>query len=158
MEDIVLETVMFQRPPEWGRRVIQRGDEVLLQTTDNGGKTWIDAPIPEVKLIIPSTPQTLKSASTDTNKYSGISFYLRDPEVRQMTKSTIDTDVQISDDSIKSEILESINSGNLLTITEQVTESGQILENISFLGVYSAAGLSQGQLWRDSDNYVRIVP
>ena len=59
MEDIVLETVMFQRPPEWGRRVIQRGDEVLLQTTDNGGKTWIDAPIPEVKLIIPSTPQAL---------------------------------------------------------------------------------------------------
>ena len=135
MEDIVLETVMFQRPPEWGRRVIQRGDEVLLQTTDNGGKTWIDAPIPEVNLIIPSTPQTLKSASTDTNKYSGISFYLRDPEVRQMTKSTINTGVQISDDSIKSEILESINSGNLLTITEQVTESGQVLENISFLGV-----------------------
>lgn len=158
MEDIVLETAMFQRPPEWGRRVIQRGDEVLLQTTDNGGKTWIDAPIPEVKLIRPSTPQPLKSASTDTNKYSGISFYLRDPEVRQMTKSTIDTDVQISDDYIKSEILESINSGNLLTITEQVTESGQVLENISFLGVYRAAGLSQGQLWRDSDNYVRIVP
>ncbi|MFV0328709.1 MAG: hypothetical protein ACK5KL_02615 [Dysgonomonas sp.] len=149
MEDIILETVMFKRPPEWGRRVIQRGNEVLLQTTDNGGIIWVDAPIPEIKLII---PVQMKSQKSYTNKYSDISFYLRDSEVSPETKST-QPNAKIDSNSVKPEILESINSGNLLTV---MNEDG--VEVIKFLGVYRSAGLGSGQVWRDSQNYLRIVP
>lgn len=158
MEDIILETVMLQRPPEWGRRVIQRGDEILLQTTEDSGKTWTDAPIPEVKLIISPNTKTLKSASADTNKYSGISFYLRESKGQPMTKSAIPANTQIDPKSFNPKILESIESGTLLTTTDIANEQGVIVENISFLGVYSAEGLSPGQVWRDSQNYLRIVP
>ncbi len=157
MEDIVLETIMFQRPPEWGRRVIRRGDEVLLQTTDDGGVTWIDAPIPEMKLIIPASPKTLKSTSTDTNKYSEISFYLRESAAAQKTKTSIPTNTQIDPVSFKPEILDAINSGNLLTFKEEEKE-GQNIETVTFLGVYSFVGLYSGSIWRDSKNYLRIVP
>lgn len=139
----VLETMMFERPPEWGRRVIKKSDgEVMLQTTEDKGKTWQDAPIPDVKLSLP----TAITRSISGNSYAGLVLTPRDA---MLTRA-----VAASTKELKSEVVEAIDSGQLITKTTDDTG----IETVTFLSTYAASGLSSGSVWRDANNYLRIVP
>lgn len=139
MNDQVLETIMFKRPKQWGRRVIKRGNEILLQRSNDEGQTWIDLPIPEFRLILPEN--NLRSASS--NPYEGLSF-----QHRMQTRSTENQPLTLSD-----EIQEIVSTGNLLSITED--KDG--IEEVRFMGTYALSGLSVGQVWVDDNAYLRIV-
>lgn len=142
MEYQVLEMVMFEKPKQWGRRIIKRENEIILQTTVDSGNTWTDAPIPDAKLTLPES--MLRSASN--NPYTGL-----------IIEYTATLQARSSNDNIeknaKREVVESIESGQLLTKTKD--DNG--LETVTFLGVYSTRGLDVGQVWADGDGYLRIV-
>lgn len=140
IEDEILETVMFTRPPEWGRRVIRRGNEILLQGTSDKGVTWRDMPIPEFKLIIPST--TLRSATS--NPYKGLV-----PESRLQLRNDSEADTPLFSPELQSVI----DSGSLLSLSTDTST-----ETVTFLGAYPVSGLASGQIWRDENNYLRITP
>lgn len=143
----VLETMMFERPPEWGRRIIRKAEgEIMLQTTDDKGQTWQDATIPEAKLIASAVTRT---ASTG-NKYAGL---LVVPRSEAMTRA-----VSASEKELNPTITEVIDSGQLLTKTVTASDNGNEVETITFLGTYAASGLTSGQVWQDSNNFLRIVP
>lgn len=137
--DEVLETIMFKRPKQWGRRIIKRQNEILLQSTSDAGNTWKDAPIPEFRLILPEN--NLRSASS--NPYAGLMY-----QNRMQTRSTEDRTLTLSD-----EIQEIVSSGNLLSITED--KDG--IEEVTFMGTYAKSGLTVGQVYQDDNGYLRIV-
>ena len=140
MEDIVMETVMFQPPPEWGQRVIKRDDEILLQGTSDKGVTWRDMPIPEFKLVMAE----IGLRSSSLNPYKGLGVVNR----LQLRNSVEDESFVLGE-----ELQSIVNSGSLLS---KNIESG--VETIVFLGAYRTQGLTPGQIWRDEDNYLRIAP
>ena len=142
MEYQVLEMVMFEHPKQWGRRIIKRGNEIMLQTTEDSGKIWTDAPIPDAKLVLPES--MLRSASN--NPDTGL--IIQDTDTLQARSSNDNIEK-----SAKQEVVESIESGQLLTKTKE--DDG--LETVTFLGVYSTRGLDVGQVWADGDGYLRIV-
>lgn len=148
MEDIVMETVMFQHPPEWGRRVIKRGDEILLQGTSDKGKTWSDMPIPEFKLTMPET--MLRTASA--NPYAGLGA-----KSRLQLRSSSESEPLKLDQKLQA----IVDSGSLLSIEKNISTSPEgkdlELETITFLGAYKITGLPLGAIWVDSENYLRVV-
>lgn len=139
--DEVLETIMFKYPRQWGRRVIKRDNEILLQMTSDSGGTWQDAPIPDTKLVLPQ----VKTRSISNNPYSGLT--LLDTTLKARSSENNNTK------EVKTEVLNAISSGSLLSKTED--KEGH--ETVTFLGVFSTSGLSLGQVYQDSQGYLRIV-
>lgn len=143
----VLETLFFERPPEWGRRIVKKADgEIMMQSTENKGHTWVDAPIPDAKLTLSAKTRT---ASSTGNSYAGLVITPRD---EAMTRA-----VSASEKELNPTVTEAIESGQLLTKTTEATDGNEI-ETITFLGTFAASGLPSGTVWRDSSNYLRIVP
>lgn len=171
--DEVLETIMFTKPPEWGRRVIRRGNEIILQITEDTGKTWIDSPNIDYKPII--SESNLKS--TSNNPYAGLQF---------IPVNAINTKGTSQPLAISTEAQEIIDSGTLLAkrlcSTEEQThilsqrtlpidellpynglkiaslDESNSVEAITFMGGFTTFGLQAGAVWRDDNNYLRIVP
>lgn len=141
MEDIVIETIFFNKPPEWGCRIIQRGREILPQGTEDGGRNWHDMPILGIKLILPDSQI---SNSTVKNRYEGLIPEIR---VEQQNRGKI----LVID--LGGEFQSAVNSGTLLKL--QTNENR--IEAITFLGTYKIIGLASGDIWYDSNNKKRIV-
>lgn len=165
----VLETVMFDHPSDWGRRIILRGNEVVLQRTVNKGVTWKDEDLGNYKIMLSTTTTKTKSMNTlGKIIYNGLYF-----AEKVMTKATYTETEELK---ISPEIQEVINSGQLLrktttfqknnivkktmsnldTIGETVPQSS-ILETITFLGGLSMSGLDAGQVYLDENNFMKIA-
>lgn len=151
MEDIVLETLMFNHPPCWGKRVIKRGNEIILQSTNNKGQTWKDEDPLEYSFYLPETQ--LRSSSI--NPYAGLVG--RSKVQLRNSNSSGEEDIKLGP-----ELQAIVDSGNLLElqeITQKDEKTGRVktVETITFFGAMSYKSLSIGTVYHDEDGFLKVV-
>lgn len=165
----VLETVMFDHPSDWGRRIILRDNEIVLQHTGNKGITWKDENLGDYKIMLPTTTAKTKTVATSTNTpYKGLYF-----TEKAMTKAANLSEAE--ELKICPEMQEIIDSGQLLrksiTVrkdnamiktmsnlgTTDETSQSSTLERITFLGGFSIHGLYADQVYLDENRFMKLA-
>lgn len=150
----VLETIMFEHPADWGRRIILRDNEIILQRTGNKGVTWKDENLGDYKLMLPATSQMKSLRTSGNNPYQGLQFV---PTV--LTKSLSNESEELK---ISPEIQSCIDSGKLLSkgLVEKNTDTQQYSsgnpETITFLGGATFTGLSSNQVYLDENRFLKL--
>lgn len=166
MTETVLETVFFNRPPEWGWRIVQRGNEIVLQNTNDKGKTWTDDTpglLAEFRLIIGEdgtrTLQPRVEVQTRTLLRSGEVEQAETQEIKSYSPEAWQAINANTFFSKKGETSTKAMRTLSASGTIETSNAGQEIEQITLLGgLASAQGLRAGEIWRDSENYLRIVP
>lgn len=165
----VLETVMFDHPSDWGRRIILRNNEIVLQHTGNKGITWKDEDLGDLKIMLPTTTAKTKTVATSTNTpYKGLYF-----TEKSMTKAANLSEAE--ELKICPEMQEIIDSGQLLRKsiavrkdnamiktmsnldTTDETPQSSTLERITFLGGFSIYGLEACTVYLDENRFMKLA-
>lgn len=147
--DEVLEILMFKHPSEWGKRIVKRNNEVILQSTNNNGVTWTDDNPLQFSLHLPE----IQTRSTTTNVYAGLTCQ---DKIRLRNSS------EAKDIKLGEELQNIVDSGSLLSYEEVTgidknTGKETRTEVITFFGVMAYSALQVGMLYRDANGFVKIV-
>lgn len=125
----VLECVMFQHPDEWGYRVVRVGNEIIIQNSEDKGKSWRDLDLLDgIKIIVPDKV-------VDGNPYKDFQLLGVD------TSKTINP-----------KLIEAIESGQLLNY--EIIDG---VEYIKFANFRPKRGLQPGDVWLDQNKILRVT-